>query len=146
MARPKKPIDPQAVEKLADMGLSAELIGAVLDVSHHTIERRFGPILKRGREKRNARLMVKLYQEAMGNEAKGKPCNTAIAIFLAKNWLGMTDRPDVVVNVQQNAIGESIPPERLARYGEPMLEMAEENRVQEAAKVVALPENSEAGN
>jgi len=71
------------------------------------------------------------------------PCNTAVAIFLAKNWLGMTDRPDVVVNVQQNAIGESIPPEQLARYGEMMLQIAEEDRVQEAAKVVALPENSD---
>ena len=127
-----------AVEKLATMGLSAEQIAAYLDVNHHTLERRFRPNLKRSREKRNARLQIKLYQEAMAT-----PCNTAVAIFLAKNWLGMTDRPDVVVNVQQNAIGESIPPEQLARYGEMMLQIAEEDRVQEAAKVVALPENSD---
>lgn len=108
MARPKKPIDPAAVEKLANMGLSAELIAACMDVSHHTIERRFGPTLKRGREKRNARLQIKLYQEAMAT-----PCNTAIAIFLAKNWLGMTDRPDVVVNVAQNAVYAELTREQL---------------------------------
>jgi hypothetical protein len=99
MARPKKPVDAEKVEKLAGMGLSAELIGAFMDVSHHTIERRFGPTLKRGREKRNARLQIKLYQEAMAT-----PCNTAIAIFLAKNWLGYCDRPDVTVNIQQNTV------------------------------------------
>ena len=31
------------------------------------------------------------------------PCNTAIAIFLAKNWLGMADRPETVVNMVQHA-------------------------------------------
>jgi hypothetical protein len=98
VARPKKEIDPEKVETLAGMGLSAELIAAVLGCDHHTIERRFAPILKKGRQKRDGRLMVKLYQEALGT-----PCNTAIAIFLAKNWLGMADRPDFVVNVQQNA-------------------------------------------
>jgi hypothetical protein len=39
----------------------------------------------------------------------------------------------------EQSIGEAIPAERLARYGELMLEMAEENRVQEAAKVASLP-------
>jgi hypothetical protein len=33
----------------------------------------------------------------------GTPCNTAIAIFLAKNWLGMADRPETVVNMVQHA-------------------------------------------
>jgi hypothetical protein len=118
MARPKKPIDPEAVEKLATMGLSAELIAAVLDVSHHTIERRFGPILKKGRQRRDGRLMIKLYQEAMAG-------NTAIAIFLAKNWLGMTDRPEVVVNVQQNAVLGGIPEDRLLQYRRLTMEFAE---------------------
>jgi hypothetical protein len=46
MARPKKPIDPEVVEKLAAMGLSAELIAGFLDVDHRTVERRFAPIKK----------------------------------------------------------------------------------------------------
>jgi hypothetical protein len=45
VARPKKVIDPEKVETLAGMGLSCELIAAVLGVNHHTIERRFAPIL-----------------------------------------------------------------------------------------------------
>jgi hypothetical protein len=112
MAPPKKPIDPEAVEKLVSRGFSAELIAAYLDVDHRTIERRYAPIIKKGRQKRDRRLMNKLFEEAMG-----EPCNTAIAIFLAKNWLGMTDRgPDVVVNVQQNAVAAGIPEERLLQY------------------------------
>jgi len=35
--------------------------------------------------------------------SNGTPCNTAIAIFLAKNWLGMTDRRETVVNMVQHA-------------------------------------------
>jgi hypothetical protein len=139
MARPKKAIDPAMVEKLACSGCSAEQIGAILDCDERTIQRRFATILKRGRERRNGRLQIELYRRAMNG-------SDAALIFCAKNWLGMTDRPDVVVNVQQNAIGEAIPPERLARYGELMLELAEENRVQETAKVTSLPETSEAGD
>jgi hypothetical protein len=118
MGRPQKPIDAEAVAKLASMGLSAELIAAYMDVSHHTIERRFGPTLKRGREKRNARLQIKLVQEAMAG-------NTAVMIFLAKNWLGMTDRPEVVVNVQQNAALGGIPEDRLLQYRRLVTEFAE---------------------
>jgi hypothetical protein len=60
---------------------------------HDTIEKHFSAVLKKGRNKRNSRLQIRLYREAMNG-------NTAIAMFLAKNWLGMTDRPEVSVNVQ----------------------------------------------
>jgi hypothetical protein len=134
MARPKKVIDPETVEKLASMGLSAELIAAVLDCTHHTIERRFGPILKKGRQKRDSRLWIKLYQEAMGT-----PCNTAIAIFLAKNWLGMQDRPEIVINnVQQNSVMASIPEDRLLQYRRLVLEFTESEAA--AAKQQQAPE------
>ncbi|HET9374303.1 MAG TPA: hypothetical protein VFO40_04990 [Chthoniobacterales bacterium] len=86
------------VEKLASHGCSAEQIRVILDCDHRTIERRFAPILKKARLQRDGRLQVKLCQEAFGT-----PCNTAIAIFLAKNWLGMADRPDTVVNMVQHA-------------------------------------------
>ena len=130
MARPKKPIDPEMVEKLASMGLSAELIAGVLDVSHHTIERRYGPIIKKGRLKRNGRLMVRLFQEATAT-----PCNTAALIFCAKNFLGMTDQPQVVVNVQQNAVTAlGIPEERLLQYRRYVQEFAENESREAAAK------------
>jgi len=128
MARPKKVIDPEAVEKLAAMGLSAEMIAAYLDVHHRTVERRFAPILKKGRERRNARLMFRLFQEATE-----KPCNTAALIFCAKNFLGMTDHPEIVVNVQQNAVLAGIPEDRLAQYRRLTLEF-QESEAREAAK------------
>jgi hypothetical protein len=53
--------------------------------------------VRQERLKRDSRLQIKLYQEAMGT-----PCNTAIAIFLAKNWLGMADRPEVQVITNVN--------------------------------------------
>jgi hypothetical protein len=56
VARPEKPIDPEKVERLGGMGLSAELIGAVLDVDHRTSERRFAPVLKKGRTHAQDRL------------------------------------------------------------------------------------------
>ncbi len=91
--RPRAEIDFMRVEELASVGLSAEQIAAELNVHQRTIERNFAAVLKKGRHKRNSRLQLKLYREAMNG-------NTAIAIFLAKNWLGMTDRPEVSVNVQ----------------------------------------------
>lgn len=137
MARPKKTIDPEAVERLATRGLSAELIGAVLDVDHRTLERRFAPILQKGRRKRDASLMIKLFDEAMGKD--NKPCNTAIAIFLAKNFLGMTDRPEVVVNVQTNAVLGGIPEERLLQYRRLTMEF---NETEAAAKQSGQPPDS----
>ena len=47
---------------------------------------------------------------------------------------------------EEKTIGEAIPAERLARYGQLMLEMAEENRVREANKVAELPPSSEAAS
>jgi hypothetical protein len=118
MARPKKVIDPETVEKLASMGLSAELIAAVLDVDHRTVERRFAPILKKGRQARDGKLLAKLYQEAMGG-------NTAALIFACKAFCGLSERPEIVVNVQQNAVTAGIPESRLAEYRRYVMEFAQ---------------------
>jgi hypothetical protein len=122
MARPKKPIDPEMVEKLACSGCSVEQIAAVLNCNERTIQRRFATILQRGHQRRNGRLQVELFRRAM----KG---SDAIAIFLAKNWLGMTDRPDVVVNVQQNAIGCQVPLETLVEDARLAAEVAAQRPV-----------------
>src|SRR5260221_11450899 len=95
MALPPAKIDVELLTKLANSGLSAEQIGAILEVDHRTIERRFAPILKRGRQICRSRLQVKLCQEA-----RGTPCNTAISIFLAKNGFGIADRPEASANDQ----------------------------------------------
>src|SRR5260221_3159709 len=102
MARPPAKIDVELLTKLARSGLSAEQIGAILEVDHRTIERRFAPILKRGRQHARGRLQVKLFQEAMGT-----PCNTAIAIFLGKASLVLIDQPTIAVNVA--AVAQSGP-------------------------------------
>jgi hypothetical protein len=120
MARPQKVIDPEMVEKLAGAGCTAEQIGAILDCNERTIQRRFAALLKRGKERRNGRLQVELFRRAMNG-------SDAIAIFLAKNWLGMTDHPEIVVNVQQNAVMGGIPEERLAQYRRLTMEFAQQN-------------------
>ena len=62
------------VEKLAKAALSAEQIGAILDVDHKTIERRFGSISKKGRQEAHGRLQHKLVSEALaGNTACLEP-------------------------------------------------------------------------
>jgi hypothetical protein len=77
--------------------------------------------------------MVRLFQEATAT-----PCNTAALIFCAKNFLGMTDQPQVVVNVQQNAVTAlGIPEERLAQYRRYVQEF-EQNEA--AAKQQQAPE------
>jgi hypothetical protein len=133
MARPQKPIDPEMVEKLAGAGCSAEQIGAILDCNERTIQRRFAALLKRGKERRNGRLQVELFRRAMNG-------SDAIAIFLAKNWLGMTDQPQLVVNLQQNAVTAlGIPEDRLQQYRRLTMEFAENEAREAAAKQGQLP-------
>jgi hypothetical protein len=92
MARPQVKIDPELVRKYAASGYSAEQIAAFLEVDRTTIEQRFSAILKTGWKHAHGRLQVKLFQAAIDD-------NIAAMIFLAKNWLGMTDRPETIVNV-----------------------------------------------
>jgi hypothetical protein len=47
---------------------------------------------------------------------------------------------------EDKPVGEAIPAERLARYGQLMLQMAEEKRVSEATKAALLPEIQEVEN
>jgi hypothetical protein len=68
------------------------------------------PIIKKGHIKRNSRLQIKLYQEALGTKS-----NTGIAIFLAKNWLSMADRPEVQVITNVNISGPFVRPDGYAK-------------------------------
>jgi hypothetical protein len=112
MARPRKALNEVLLEKLAQSGCSADQIAAILDCERSTIERRYAATLKKGREHARGRLQVKLFQEALNG-------NTAALIFLAKNWLGMRDNPQMVVSVTQNdtgaaALEPALSPEQLA--------------------------------
>jgi hypothetical protein len=98
MARRRKDIDLPLVRKLAGCGLTVEQIAAVAQVADRTIQRRCAKELRLGRLEGEGKLQAKMWQVALAG-------NVNMMIFLAKNRLGMTDRPDVIVNVQQNSAG-----------------------------------------
>ena len=101
MARPRKPIDPKKVERLASIGCPPSEIAAALNIEHKLIERRFGDVVKKGHETSRKRCRSWLFAKA----AKG---DTACIIFLAKAWCGMKEHPDVAINVSATATGGSI--------------------------------------
>ena len=88
MARTPKRIVPAQVKKLASIGLSNAEIGAVLDCSPDTIERRFKGIMKAGREHRNASLRRKQFEVAVAG-------NPTMLIWLGKQFLGQADKQEV---------------------------------------------------
>jgi AraC-like DNA-binding protein len=85
MARPKKEVDPEMIEKLATVGCTIEQIAAVLGVSKDLLHRRFNTALRSGREKGNAALHKKQYQVAMSG-------NVGMLVWLGKQRLGQTDK------------------------------------------------------
>jgi len=99
MARPRKQIDPEKVEKLAMVGCPPNEIAAELGCEHKTIDRRFGGVVKKGAERGKLRIRSKLFKMAIEED------NLGAAIFLAKAWCGMREREDgVTVNVSQTAV------------------------------------------
>ena len=97
MARPRKQIDPQEVEKLAMVSCPPNEIAAVLGCQTSTIERRFAGAVKKGAEKGKRMVRSKLFQLAMQG-------NLGAACFLAKAWLGMREVDPVSINVSANAV------------------------------------------
>ena len=88
MARPRKKIDMDMVEKLASEGCTVAEIAAHLDVHQSTLYRRkkFKEVYERGLEKCKLSVRRALYKKAMTGDTKA-------LIFLAKNLLGMSDNP-----------------------------------------------------
>lgn len=84
MARPKKNIDPEQVERMAAVQMSVEQIANVLNVDKRTIERRFAAVIKNGREKGKMGLMRKQYEVAMGG-------NVSMLIWLGKVLLNQSE-------------------------------------------------------
>ena len=81
MGRPQKPIDPKQVEMLAIIGCKVSEMAAVLDCDRHTLERRFGTIIEKGREKAKTSLRRWKWESARRG-------NVAMQIFLGKQILG----------------------------------------------------------
>jgi len=82
-------------EKLATIGCSNEDIAWMIGIHPSTLYRwvdkhkKLSEALKRGLSARNTRLRKAMFDKAM------KSGSTAMQIFLAKNWLGMTDKQEL---------------------------------------------------
>lgn len=85
MARPKIKIDPEMVQKLAQIFCTMEEIAAVVGCSVDTLERRFADIIKKGKESAKASLRREQYKKAMDG-------NTTMMIWLGKQYLEQTDK------------------------------------------------------
>ena len=89
MARPKIPIDYNTVEKLANIQCTQEEIASFLGISVRTLQRdeEFCRIYKKGQE--NGKMSLRRMQYKLAEK------NTAMAIFLGKQYLGQRDNIEV---------------------------------------------------
>ena len=90
--RPKKVIDYEMVERLASIMATQEEIASFLDMSSRTLQRdsEFCRVYKKGLEKGKMSLRRQQFKLAENN--------TAMAIFLGKNYLGQSDKQDIDLN------------------------------------------------
>jgi hypothetical protein len=94
IGRPEKPINWDTVKALCQIQCTGEEVASVLEVSYDTLERRcrsekkisFAEYIKRESAGGKASLRRKLWR--LADKSGG------VAIFLAKNMLGMRDQPN----------------------------------------------------
>ena len=100
MARPRKKIDMDVVEKLASEGCTVAEIAAHFSVHQSTLYRRkkFKETYERGLEKCKLSVRRALYKKGVING------DTKALIFLAKNMLGMSDNPQKEENTSEQVI------------------------------------------
>ena len=97
MARPRKEVDWETVNKLCGIHCTGEEIASVLEVSYDTLQRRcqekhdcgFADYYKKASSNGKISLRRQQYAVAM----KG---NVSMLIWLGKNWLGQTDKVETV--------------------------------------------------
>jgi hypothetical protein len=89
VGRPKIPIDYNTVEKLANIQCTQEEIASFLGISVRTLQRdeEFCRIYKKGQE--NGKMSLRRIQYKLAEK------NTAMAIFLGKQYLGQKDNVEV---------------------------------------------------
>ena len=90
MARPRKVLDTEQIEKLAAINCSFSEIAAVTGVNVSTITRRFAHVIEKGREIGKSSLKRKMWEIAM----KG---NVGMCIWLSKQMLGYTDKNEKAI-------------------------------------------------
>ena len=102
VGRPKIQIDYNTVEKLANIQCTQEEIASFLDISVRTLQRdeEFCRIYKKGQE--NGKMSLRRMQYKLAEK------NTAMAIFLGKQYLGQKDNIEVEHNAQNGILGDLI--------------------------------------
>ena len=100
--RPKKIIDYEMVEKLANIMATQEEISAVLDISVRTLQRdkEFCRVYKKGLQ--GARISLRRKQFALADK------NPTMAIWLGKQYLGQTDKQEITNTVVTNPLEDMI--------------------------------------
>lgn len=88
MGRPLKPIDPRQVDALAIIGCRVHEMAAVLECGQRTLDRRFGEIIRKGKEKAKSSLRRKQWELAMNG-------NATMLIWLGKQMLGQSDKQEI---------------------------------------------------
>lgn len=87
LGRPIKPIDVNILKQLAEIHCTHLEMAKVLGCSRDLLEKKYGDILEEGKQCGKASLRRAMWKAGVENG------NTAMLIFMAKNLLGMTDRP-----------------------------------------------------
>lgn len=98
--RPKKEIDYNVVEKLANIQCTQEEIASVLDICVRTLQRdeKFMEIFNKGRENGKASLRRIQWKHAEKS--------ASMAMFLGKQYLGQRDNLEVTNQSEINKVAE----------------------------------------
>lgn len=98
--RPKKQIDYDMVEKLANIQCTQEEIASVLDISTRTLLRdeHFKEVFEKGRENGKASLRRIQWKHAEKS--------ASMAMFLGKQYLGQRDNLEVTNDYEINKVAE----------------------------------------
>jgi hypothetical protein len=102
MARPKKEIDSERIANLALIGCTNKVIANYFGVSADTLERRYVKVLREARADAEMRILAKTFQSAMKGNIR------ALELSLI-NRCGWANKPELVVNVTQNAGSMAMP-------------------------------------
>lgn len=118
MARPRKPIDPEQVRKLAERQWSDEQIAAVIGCDRRTLERRFPQLLRDARHAGRAKLIDILWQR------------------------GVTEKSDrVLLHLADRALGPV--PKKIEITKEQAIEVLEKELEREAEDPIAIGKSKE---
>lgn len=100
--RPKKVIDYNLVEKLANIMCTQEEIATMFDCDVRTLQRdeEFCRVFKKGKE--NGKMSLRRTQFKLAEK------NPTMAIFLGKQYLGQRDNIEVEHNAQNGILGDLI--------------------------------------